>query len=110
MATGLSKTAVKSNRPVERSVCVWPQQPAQIHPDAESIAVELQRHTAARVELEIEIADRFVINSGVEAVVTHEIGGARGNTGAREVLAVGRLATSGTLRRRTAAENAADTV
>ena len=97
MATGLSKTAVKSSRPVERSVRVWPQQPAQIHPDAESIAVELQRHAAAKVEFEIEIADRFVINAGVEAVVTHEIGGARGNTGAGEVLAVDRLATSGTL-------------
>src|ERR1700694_4317410 len=75
------------------SANVRAQEPAQVDADAERIAIQLKRDAAAKVEFEVQVAERFVINTGVEAVVTHEIRGARGNTGAGEVLAVCRLAT-----------------
>lgn len=80
-------------QPAERSVGARPQKPAQIHADAERVAVELQWNAAAKIKFEIQVADRFVINPGVEAVVTHEICGACGNAGSGEALAVCRFAT-----------------
>ena len=77
-----------------RSAGARPQEPAQVDADAERIAIKLKWDAAAKVEFEIQVADRFVINTGVVAVVTHEIRGARGNTGAGEVLAACRLAAS----------------
>src|SRR5258708_9008938 len=107
MDTSPSKPAVVFSKAGQRSMGVRPQKPAQIHADAKRVAVELQRNAAAKVELKIQVADGFVINTGVEAVVTHEIRGARGNAGRGEALAVcGRAA--GTASGGTAAENAAD--
>src|SRR6266404_1597655 len=42
-----------------------PQKPAQVHPDSERVAVELQRNAPAVVEFEIEVTNRFVINARV---------------------------------------------
>src|SRR5260370_16804062 len=72
---------------MERSAHAGPEKPAQIHADAERIAVELQRNAAAKVKLEIQVAGRFVINTGVEAVVTYEIRGAGANAGRGKALA-----------------------
>ena len=79
---------------VERSADARPEKPAQIHADTERVAVELQWNAAAKVKLEIQVAERFVIHTGVEAVVTHEIRGAGGNAGGGEALAVRGLAAS----------------
>src|SRR5229473_5946570 len=86
--------AIDTETAVERSADARPQQPAQIHADAKRVAVELQWNAAAKVKLEIQVAGRFVINTGVEAVVTDEIRGAGGNAGRSKALAVCRLATS----------------
>src|SRR4029077_17160501 len=45
--------------------------PAQIHPNAKRVAVELQWHAAAIVELEIQITNWLAIDTGVEAVVAN---------------------------------------
>src|SRR5882762_5609419 len=102
-----SNAAVGFRQPGERSADMRAQQSAQVHADAERITIQLQRNAAAEVKLEIQVPGRFVIDAGVEAVVTHEIRSARGNAGSGEALAVCRFATSRTFRRGTAAENAA---
>jgi hypothetical protein len=59
-----------------KSVDVRPQEPAQIKPDAERIAAQLQWNAAANIKFEIQITDQFVVNTGIESVVAHEVGGA----------------------------------
>jgi hypothetical protein len=55
------------------SVDVRSQEPTKVHANTERIAVELERNAATKIELEIQITDRFVVNTAVEAVVTDEI-------------------------------------
>jgi len=69
-------------------VRVRPPQPAQIDADAERIAVQLKRDAPAKVEFEVQVANRVVIDAGMEAVVAHQVRGARGKAGGRETLAV----------------------
>src|SRR5260370_12629191 len=86
----------------------WPQKPAQIHADSERVAVELQRNAAAKVEFEIQVADRFVIDPRVVAVVTDQVRTAGGNAGSGKALAVFCGAARATLRRGAAAEDSAN--
>src|SRR6266699_5512938 len=86
----------------------WPQKPAQIHADSERVAVELQRNAAAKVEFEIQVADRFVIDPRVVAVVTDQVRTAGGNAGSGEACAVFCGAARATLRGGAAAEDPAD--
>lgn len=77
------------------SVDMRSQEPTKVHADTERIAVELKRNAAAKIKLEIQITDRFVINATVETVVTDEIRHARGNAGRGEAPAVfGRAGTA----------------
>src|SRR5207245_456763 len=108
-AGGDSKSPAKNTETAaERSVDARPQQPAQVHSDAEGIAVEPQRNAAAEVEFEIQVADGFIVDAGVEAVVAHQIRTARCNAGRGETSAVRGAAAGTALGRRTAAEHAAD--
>jgi hypothetical protein len=56
-----------------KSVNVWSQEPTKVHADTKRIAIELERNAATKIKLEIQITDRFVVNTTVEAVVTDEI-------------------------------------
>src|SRR6266404_4571140 len=77
-----------------KSVAMRAQEPAQINPNGERVAVKLQWNAAAKVKLEIQITERFVVNTGVESVVAHKVRGANGNAGRCETLAVfGRAAS-----------------
>src|SRR5229473_4850105 len=69
MVSSPSKIADEFSQPAERSMDARPQKPAQVHADSERVAVELQRNAAAVVEFEIEVTDRFVIDTRVVAVV-----------------------------------------
>jgi len=89
-------------------VDVRPQKPAQIDPDAERVAVELEWNAAAKVKLEIQVRDRLIVDPSVITVVTHKVRTARGNTGSGEALAIFRRAASAALRRCAAAKDPAD--
>ena len=56
-----------------KSADVRSQEPTKVHADTERIAVELERNAATKIKLEIQITDRFVVNTSVKAVVTDEI-------------------------------------
>ena len=91
-----------------KSMDVRPQKPAQIHADAKRVAVKLQWNAAAKVKLEIQITDRFVVNTGVESVVADEVRGASRNAGCGETFAVFGRAASIAFGGCSAPENPAD--
>src|SRR6266481_97662 len=97
-----------ADKTAARSVGVRPQKPAQIHADAERVAVELQWNAAAKVEFKVNVADRFVINAGVVSVVTREIRRARRDAAGCVAVAVSAAAAPAALRCGTATENPAD--
>src|SRR5713226_7084098 len=91
-----------------KSVDVRPQEPAQIDPDAERVAVELEWNAAAKVKLEIQVRERLIVDPSVITVVTHEVRTARGNAGSGEALAIFRRATRTAFGGRAATEDPAD--
>ena len=84
------------------------QEPAQIHTDAEGKDVELQRYAAAVVEFQVEVRGRLEIDTGVEAVITDEVGAASGNAGVLIIFAIGGRAAGGAVRGFATTEYAAD--
>src|SRR5260370_17200632 len=87
---------------------VRPQQRTQIHADAERVAVEMQRNAAAKAEFEIQVTNRFVIDTRVEAVVASQVRAARGNAGGGKTRAVRGSAGGAALGGRAATKNLAD--
>jgi len=108
-AGGDSKSPAKDTETAaERSVDARTQQPAQVHADAEGIAVEPKRNAAAEVEFEIQIANGFVIDPRVVAVVPDQVRATGCYAGGGETTAVRGTAAGAAFGRRTAAEHAAD--
>ncbi len=60
-----------------RSVNVRAQEPTQVNADTERIAIKLKRDAPAKVKLKVQITNRFVINTSVEAVVADKVRSAR---------------------------------
>jgi len=54
-----------------------PHELAEIGPNSEEVTVELQRNAAAEVKLYIQVTERFEVDPGVEAVVSHKVCRAR---------------------------------
>ncbi len=71
-----------------RSVGPRPQKPAQIHADAERVAIELKRNAAAKVKFKVKVANWFVINAGAVSVVAREGRRTRRHAASREAGAV----------------------
>src|SRR6266852_5848213 len=106
--TSPSMRAVGCSVPVARSVGARPQKPAQIHADAERVAIKLQRNAATEIKLEIYVADRFVVNAGVVSVVAREVRRARRDAAGRVPATISAAATSAALGCETTAEDPAD--
>jgi len=58
-------------------VNVRAQEPTQVNADTERIAIKLKRDAPAKVKLKVQITNRFVINTSVEAVVADKVSNAR---------------------------------
>src|SRR5258708_30360493 len=80
-----------------RSVGARPQKPAQIHADAERVAIELKRNAAAKVKFKVKVAYRFVINTGAVSVVAREVRRARRDAAGGEAGAVSAAAAPAAL-------------
>src|SRR6516225_564715 len=90
------------------STCGGMQEPAQVNADGEGKDVEPQRYAAVVVEFQVEVRGRLEIDTGVEAVITDEVGAASGNAGVLIIFAIGGRAAGGAVRGFATTEYAAD--
>ena len=64
------------------------EEPTQVNADTERVAIKLRRHAPAKIEFQIQVPNRLVIDASIEPIIAHQVCSTRGHAGGGETLAV----------------------